>query len=460
MRIKELVGKGSVERRSKNSHRLRQIVVYTNGEKKPVFNTVPASSKTQAQKALNEWRVELLSNAVIHSGNRITVSEMLDKYLMFCRENKNLALRTLEGYRKIAERYLRPELGNRFIDELTPEEIEDFFIDLRTTGGMRGQPLSGSTCSRIKSVLSPMFKRAMFHRYIDFNPCTPITMPSSEKVEMKVLSHDRVQRFLSLLKGLLDQRLAMVLRFAVFSGCRRGEMCGLRWADVDFERQTVHLRHSLAEVAKIDAPNGETLHLKDTKTHENRNLSMDRETMVMLHEYKIRQTQLLAYYGIELTELTPVFSNVFGEWYRPSVLTKNFEAFASQNGFDIRLHDLRHTHASILIANHMSIVDVSKRLGHAKVSITLDIYSHMMPGQDRAIADKLGDLFSPELPPEPAPAPTTCESRVPSVYQCRIIRVPFTKIDPSYEEPIRENVVVGGGLEPSTRGFSVRCSTN
>ena len=308
-----------------------------------------------------------------------------------------------------------------------------------------------------------MFKRAMFHQYINANPCAPITMPPSERTEMNVLSHNEVKRMLELLLGLPDERLAMVLRTAIFTGCRRGELCGLRWTDINFERSTIHVRHSLAEVAKKDTTNGKTLHLKCTKTHENRNLSMDAETMRALYHYREKMRHRLAYYGGVLNEQTPVFCDVLGAWYRPSILTRNFETFAQHNGFGIRLHDLRHTHASILVASHLCIVDISKRLGHAKVSTTLDIYGHMMPGQDGAIANKLDELFGSEpsvLTTNIAPAKKSAQNRVPSVSQIRIIRVPFNKIDPSSEEPIRENVVVGGGLEPSARGFSVRCSTN
>lgn len=108
----------------------------------------------------------------------------------------------------------------------------------------------------------------------------------------------------------------------------------------------------------------------------------------------------------------------------------------------------------------MSIVDVSKRLGHSKVSVTLDTYSHMMPGQDRAIADKLGNLFAREKSLDDALLEKSRENRVHDESTGKVIRVQFGKIDPSNEEPIRNNVVVGARLELATRGFSVRCSTN
>jgi integrase len=93
------------------------------------------------------------------------------------------------------------------------------------------------------------------------------------------------------------------------------------------------------------------------------------------------------------SEETPVVGGQFGDWYRPSHFTSEFAAFRQQHKFDIRLHDLRHTQASLLLKSGESIVTVSKRLGHAKVSTTLDTYSHIMPGQDKGAAEKIGDIF-------------------------------------------------------------------
>lgn len=394
MRIKEVLGMGSVEDRGKEKYRLKLSIQYTNGKKERISKTISARNKTEAKHQLDDWRMELMLRSAEYVSKQLTVNEMLDDYLKYCANNKNLVLRTLEGYRKIANRYLRPTLGGRFVDEITPEKVEEFFNELQKSGGVDNRPLSGNTCKRILSVLHPMINRAIFHQYILVNPCDPITMPRSDQKEIMVLSKDEIEKMLALLLGHPDQRFAMVVRLALLTGCRRGELCALRWKDVDFEQSTIHIRHSLAEVAKRDAPDGRTEYLKDTKNHENRNLSIDAETMKALREHKTRQSHQLLNNEIKQNERIYVFANAVGEPYCPSNLTKDFEAFVFKHAFKIRFHDLRHTHASILIMSGESIVAVSKRLGHKKVSTTLDVYSHLMPGDDRAIAEKLGELFN------------------------------------------------------------------
>lgn len=398
MRIKEVLGTGSIEKRGKETYRLKLTVRYTNGKKERISKRIVAETKTDAKRQLDNWRMELMLHSSDYVGNQATVNEILDDYLKHCRNHKDLTLKTLEGYRKIAERYLRPAFGNSFVDEITPEDVEHFFNELRKTGGANGRPLSGNTCKRVLSVLSPMFKRAMFHQYISTNPCDPNMMPHTEQNEVTVLSKGEMGKMLALLAGHPDQRFAMVLRLALFTGCRRGELCGLRWQDIDFEQSTIHVRHSLAEVSKKNALNGETIYLKGTKSCENRNLSIDSETIRGLREYKAMQFHQLTYNGVGQTGETYVFSDVIGEPYRPSSLTKHFEVFVFKHGFKIRFHDLRHTHASLLIMSGEPIVIVSKRLGHKKVSTTLDIYSHLMPGDDRAIAEKLDELFNKKDP--------------------------------------------------------------
>ena len=430
-RIKSIEGPGCVQERGKHTYRLSLSVKYTNGETGRLYKTVKTRNKTEAGQELREWRHGLLQDPTAIRDERVTIDKMLDLYLEFCKTNKKLALRSLEGYRKISDRYLRPAFGRRFVDDISPEEIEDYFTELREKGGEDGKPLSGNTCKRIKSVLSPMFKRAIFLQHASTNPCEPITMPSIEQEEVSVLSTDQIDTMLTLLLGLQDQRLATLIHLALFSGCRRGELCGFRWCDIDFKRSTVHVRHSLAEVSKKDSPDGKTLHLTCTKTHETRNLSIDPQTMAVLKEHKTRQFYLLANNGIKQDSETYVFANMHGEPYRPSVATKNFEVFSYKYSFNIRLHDLRHTHASVLIMEGMPTVAVSKRLGHRKVSTTLDIYSHLMPGQDDALAAKMGEMFNRKpLEEVEAPKGKILEFPVPNLCHSTKTRVQNEKADP------------------------------
>lgn len=176
---------------------------------------------------------------------------------------------------------------------------------------------------------------------------------------------------------------------------RRGEPCGLRWADVDLGERQIHVCGSLVE-DKASEHGGRTLILKDCKTEKsNRRIAIDDLTCDWLKLHQAMQYYRLAYNGVEQGSETPVCCNDLGDRHRPSACTSDFAAFRSQHGFDLtRLHDMRHTQASLLLEAGEDVVTVSRRLGHSKVSTTLDIYSHLMPGRDRAAAEKIGGIFS------------------------------------------------------------------
>ena len=115
--------------------------------------------------------------------------------------------------------------------------------------------------------------------------------------------------------------------------------------------------------------------------------------MNQLKRYKEDQYYLLKYFDTDQTPLTPVLCDSLGSWYIPDHFTKDFEAFKQQHHFDVRLHDLRHTHASLLLQNGIDVLTVAHRLGHAKPSTTQDIYGHVLPGKDQEAANRIGDLF-------------------------------------------------------------------
>ncbi|WP_370514697.1 site-specific integrase [Adlercreutzia sp. ZJ138] len=168
----------------------------------------------------------------------------------------------------------------------------------------------------------------------------------------------------------------------------------MRWEDVDFNTSRIYVSHALCDAGNLAADGESKLVLKDTKSDASeRTISLDEDTLSLLKRHKEDQFYRLAYYETAQTEKTPVCANSLGEWYRPDCFTKDFEAFRATHGFDVRLHDLRHTQASLLLANGEDVVTVSKRLGHAKVSTTLDIYAHLMPGKDESAACKMGAIF-------------------------------------------------------------------
>jgi len=392
------VGKGTVEHRGGNSWRLRVSVTYSAGQQERLSKNLSCRNKTEAKKALDRWRAELLTSSTEIRRDGLTLGEYLDEYLLYCRDEKALSPTTISAYRSIINNCKRDALSGTKLTELKPYMIEEYNSRLRKEGGGKGHPLSGSSVRKSFGFLNTALKRAALLEYIQCNPCDRAKSPAMSKSKGAALCEDEVLRMSNLLRGHPDRRFASAVRLALATGIRRGEVCGLRWQDIDFSSSQISVANSLVEVNMADSKNGESLKLKDVKTDASeRRVTVDKETLEWLKRHKENQQYQLAYYDGKQSDETPVMAGKFGEWYRPCALTKDFEAFKQDHRFDIRFHDLRHTHASLLIKSGVSIVTVSKRLGHAKVSITMDVYSHLLPGQDESAAEVFGSLLNEQV---------------------------------------------------------------
>lgn len=389
------VGKGTVELRKKGFWRLRVTVVYDDGTNERLSKNVECRTKTEARKALDAWRAELLTSIVDVRRRDLSLGDYLGEHLDYCRDVLGLSPSTIRGYQDIvSERFAGP-IADMQLNELKPFMIDEHLARLKKEGGKNGRPLTGTTINKAYSFLSTALKRAVALEYIPFNPCDKVTPPRRSNYEAKPLTKEEVQQVMLLLIGHPSPQFSMACRLALATGMRRGEICGLRWSDIDFENQQIHVNKSLIEDNR-SRHDGKSLVLKECKTEKsNRWIAIDDFTFGWIRIHQTQQYYRLAYNGVEQTSDTPVCCNDVGEWYRPSACTSDFRAFRSQHGFDLtRLHDMRHTQASLLLEAGEDIVTVSRRLGHSKVSTTLDIYSHLMPGKDRSAAEKIGSIFT------------------------------------------------------------------
>ena len=388
------LGQGTVEKRGKNTYRLRVSITYSNGSKKRLDKTVHCRTKSEANKALDAWRLELLKDSDKAFRSDMTLNEYLQSYLLYCRDEKELSPSTIRGYRDVIRTRFDGEFGKTKLCDLQPHLIEEHYSYLRREGGANGRPISGSSVRKAHSILKAALKRAVRLALIPHNPCDLVDGPSVKKPKTESLSLEETNRMLLLLRGHPDKRFAMATTLALSTGMRRGEICGLRWKDVDLDGNEIHVAHSLIEAAQEDGKTGKRLSLKEPKTESSdRHISIDGSLVKQLKRYKEDQYYLLRYFDTDQTPLTPVLCDNLGSWYIPDHFTKDFEAFKQQHNFDVRLHDLRHTHASILLQNGIDVLTVAHRLGHAKPSTTQDIYGHVLPGKDQEAANCIDDLF-------------------------------------------------------------------
>jgi len=416
----KLIGKGNIEKRGKNSWRLRVTVAQSGSSKNPqrLSKTVTVRNKTEAGLLLDEWKFELMQETAVIDSRTLTVSSYLADYLKYCQEDKQLSASTIQGYRAIIENRISPRLGDEKLRDLTPYAIENFYRELKASGGLNGRSLSGATCQRVHSLLKTALRRAVYLGHINVNPCDVLRGPRVDYRESSVLCEAEVVRMIELLKGHPQRNFAIATTLAVSTGMRRGEVCGLTWKNVDFATAAITVAQSLLEVGKDDTVNGNTLVVKEPKTaRSRRKIALDEGTLALLKDARNEQQLRLAYYGIVQTDNTSVCANIKGDWYRPDNFTSDFIQFRDEQGFEIRLHDLRHTHATLLLKHGEDLAAVSKRLGHTTASTTLNFYTHVLPGMDEGVATRFAGILNSCKPDSDKPILGRINSRVPTVPQ-------------------------------------------
>jgi integrase len=188
---------------------------------------------------------------------------------------------------------------------------------------------------------------------------------------------------------------------ALFSGLRRGELLALRWCDVDFADETLHVRQALEETRGEKQPGKQyrttVLQFKEPKTRKSRRaVALDAATIRMLKRQRAQQNaHRLAFGEAYRADLDLVFCAEDGSPFKPDTITKRFASLVKAAPIPhLRFHDLRHSHATQLLRAGVHFKIVSERLGHASVAITLDRYSHVLPGMDRQALEALTRLYA------------------------------------------------------------------
>jgi len=203
--------------------------------------------------------------------------------------------------------------------------------------------------------------------------------PAVEGQEIEVLTTEQIAAVLAKLAG---HALYPIVALALATGMRRGELLALQWGDVDLDASTLRVERSVEETRA-------GLRLKPPKTKRGRrNIALPTETVAMLRAHKVQQMELRLALGMGRPDATtPVFTDIEGRLIKPISVTHWWRRAVAANGLPrVSFHALRHTHVSTLINARVDILTISRRLGHSKASITLDVYGHLIGGSDKAAA--------------------------------------------------------------------------
>jgi integrase len=304
------------------------------------------------------------------SSHRPTVAVWLESWLEDHAASR-VRPRTLDGYRGSVRRYLIPSIGRVRLDRLA-REVESMESSLCRRGGVGGRPLSARTVLQVHRVLSVALTDAVRLGLLFRNVTSAVKPPRAERFEARALGWDQVPMLLSRVP---DDQFRTVFLLALQTGLRRSELAGLQWSDVDLDSGALSVRHSLVKL-----PSG-SLDLGPPKSGRARVVDLPGDSVDALRDFLDARDVESAF----------VFCYRDGRPLDPNLLSRVFRRTADLAGFPgLRLHDLRHTHATLLLSQSVHPKVVQERLGHSTIAITMDLYSHVMPTVQRDAVDRFG----------------------------------------------------------------------
>ena len=333
-----------------------------------------------AKAARDKARVNVSRGTYVAPTN-VTVTEWLDQWLTG--HAVELKPSTEHAYRQKIDGYLKPAIGAERLQALSPSRLSAVFRAMGESGGKGGRALSARSVEYTRAILRKAPNDAVTERVIEVNPVTGSKAPKRDGKPRHVTWTGEQQR--TFLGGVEDSRWRPVWLLALATGMRRGELCGLTWADVDLKAGMVAVERSAMQLR------GERI-TTTPKNHERRKVSIDPTTLAALKDWRKAQTAERLKWGPAYQDAAGlVFTWEDGSPVLPAYLTKEFVKAQAGLGLPrMTLHGTRHSHATTLLREGVPVHIVSKRLGHKDPSVTLNVYADAIPEDD----DRAVQVFS------------------------------------------------------------------
>ena len=392
--IEEVV-KGKVYRIRHHLGRDPKTGRYIRSPKKTVYGT-----KADARRALEEYRIEL--ECGVKNPEELTVGSYArawyerrkntGRYSPLTLKDDELQVRKIEGI-----------WGATLLEDLTLKKISDAYDKL-----LASKRATKSAIHKLNATLSLVMDEAVANELVEANPCEHVKAPRPKAKERKALSDEQALDLAVALRTEEQTGNTVAVWIALATGMRRGEILGLVWRNVDFERKRIYVGQQYAADHKIRDP-------KSEKSH--RWLGLDDGTVAFLAEWKEKQARAMEVAGLDQDEEAPVCTNTLFKFMDPNTFNRWRRQYFADHGLGefgpavrytdstgrkrwrkgayvgYNLHELRHTQATLLIGSGADIKTVQQRLGHSSASLTMDIYAHFIAQNDRAAANTIGGIL-------------------------------------------------------------------
>ncbi len=352
----------------------------------------PDLSQDRFQKELNEF-IEDFTDELQCERNRKKpenkiVSDFAKEYLSI--QKTSLSPGTYDFYQSIIDKHILPMFGRMRLRDIKTYHVQDFILRLNSLPRSDGKPghIAPQTIKRYTTVLRSILTMAYKMYYVDDDVglSRRLTFPKERYQEVDVFTIEEAKAILTAAKT-EPINIRLLIEIALFTGMRRGEIVGLKWSDINFDKQCLSVKRSVYK------PKGEKSIEKEPKSHSSfRTIAIPNCLCETLKKYKKYQTEYSLSHAATWRNLDYIFTDEVGNVMNPQTPTKQFSHFLARHNIrHLKFHCLRHTSATILLSNGCDIKTVSARLGHSSIDTT-NIYVHMLESVDRQAATTFENL--------------------------------------------------------------------
>ncbi|HXB79656.1 MAG TPA: tyrosine-type recombinase/integrase [Bradyrhizobium sp.] len=380
--------KGHIQQRGKNSWRLKFDAGRDEktGRRKTQFHTF-RGTKRQAQVKLAELIASVAQDKYVEP-SKITVGDFVTDRVDQWEARGDITARTAARYRELIENQIVPHIGVKHLQKLRTLDIEEWHAALRNGGRADGKGgLAPRTIGHAHRVLDKAFREAVKNELVVKNVVVNQSAPKVASDEEMVIVRD-IPAFIEALRG---HRLYVPAMIGLFTGMRIGEVLALNWSRLDLNRKVIEVRSALEQTK------AHGIRIKAPKTKAGRrDITLPDVLVTALREFRTKQMELwFKLGGGRIPNDALLFANVDGSLPSQKAYSKAWSEFAAKIDMpDLTFHCLRHSHASQLIDAGVDIVTISKRLGHASPTVTLEVYAHMFKNDDSKAAAAINAALS------------------------------------------------------------------
>ncbi|UQF11983.1 tyrosine-type recombinase/integrase [Vagococcus lutrae] len=345
-------------------------------------------TKTEAQETLNKVINEYQTTGTIPINSSISTHDYLEhwfeNYVMV-----ELKLNTQKNYRGMLDKHIHPAIGNYHLKDIKPATLQELLNQKKEDGYAK------QTLAIMKGIFNKAFSMAVYpYEFLKTDPSQFVKVPKydqkewKDKGDLKIISLDDFKKLQDTVPSHSPYYMAMMISFQ--TGLRRAEVCGLQWKDINFEEETL-------TVVQIMIQDGKKWFLGTPKTQSSyRTIHIGPSLLSLLKKAQIRQKENKLFYGDYYNETEFVCTKENGKPVTLNSIKWYTEKYRKESGVDYNFHSFRHTHATMLLENGAKPKDIQVRLGHARLSTTMDTYAHVTKKMKKETVDIFESILTKE----------------------------------------------------------------